>query len=272
MEWMVNQHPDLVECEYAINEGGGYGFDFGGQRFYLCQTGEKGVCWMKFSVRGTAGHGSMPKGDNAVAKLCSALARLSQAHLPQHRTATVDQLVRTLAAAQPFPASLLTTLVLNPILEPHILARVEAKSEIGAALRATLHNTVSPTVLRAGTKTNVIPGEATAEVDGRLIPGQTYDDLMREMRPYIGDEIQVEFLQRSLPVESTLPARCLSCSRRCWGSTKAVAEWCRSSSQGEPMGASWRNKGSKCMASCPPGQSRAGAPSIRPTPAMSAYR
>jgi acetylornithine deacetylase/succinyl-diaminopimelate desuccinylase-like protein len=203
MEWLVNEHPDLVACEYAINEGGGFGFDVGGRRFYVCQTGEKGVCWMKLSTHGTPGHGAMPRGDNAVAKLCAAVARLSTAHLPQHRSMTVDRLVHSLASAQPFPASLILPLLLNPRLEPHVLPRMEAKGDIAAVLAATLHNTVSPTVLRAGQKTNVIPGEATAEVDGRLVPGQTPDDLLHEMQPYLGDEVQVEFLTRSLPYEST---------------------------------------------------------------------
>jgi len=202
MEWLVKNHPDLIDCQYAINEGGGFGLDLGSQRFYVCQTGEKGVCWMKFTARGTPGHGSIPKGNNAVAKLCAALARVSQARLPQHRTATVDQLVHSLAAAQEFPASLLLPLVLNPLFEGAILQRIEGQSEVGAVLAATLHNTVSPTVLRAGTRTNVIPSVATAEVDGRLVPGQQPEDLLREMRPYIGNEIEVEFLTRSQPYES----------------------------------------------------------------------
>jgi len=202
MEWLVKNHADLLDCQYAINEGGGFGLDLGSQRFYVCQTGEKGVCWMKFTAHGMPGHGSIPKGNNAVTKLCAALAQVSQARLPQHRTATVDRLVHSLAAAQKFPASLLLPLVLNPFFEGAILQRIEGQSEVGAALAATLHNTVSPTVLRAGTKTNVIPSVATAELDGRLVPGQQPEDLLRGVRPCLGNEIEVEFLTRSQPYES----------------------------------------------------------------------
>jgi len=81
MDWLVKNHAGLVDGQYAINEGGGFGVEVSGRRFYVCQTGEKGVCWMKFTARGTPGHGSIPRGDNAVAKLCAALARLSQARL-----------------------------------------------------------------------------------------------------------------------------------------------------------------------------------------------
>jgi acetylornithine deacetylase/succinyl-diaminopimelate desuccinylase-like protein len=202
MGWLLENQPELIDCQYAINEGGGFAVDAGRQRFYMCQTGEKGVCWMKLTARGTPGHGAVPRGDNAVAKLSTALARLSKAHLPQHRTATVDRLVRTLAAAQTFPARALWPLVLHPFLEGMALRYMEGQSDMPAALRATLHNTATPTVLRAGIKTNIVPGEATAEVDGRLVPGQKPDDLLREMRPYIGDEIQVEFLNRLQPSES----------------------------------------------------------------------
>ena len=202
MGWLVQNHAQLVDCEYAINEGGGFGIEVRGQRFYVCQTGEKGVCWMKLTARGTPGHGSIPRGDNAVQKLSAALARLSRARLPQHRTTTVDFLVRSLAAALGFPVSLVLPLALHPLLERTILQRMESQSEVTAVLRATLHNTVSPTVLRAGQKTNVIPSEATAEVDGRLVPGQQPEDLLREMRPYIGDDVEVDIIADSRPYES----------------------------------------------------------------------
>lgn len=202
MGWLVQNHPELVECQYAINEGGGFGAQVGGRSFYVCQTGEKGVCWMKLTARGTPGHGSLPRANNAVAKLCAAVARLAQARLPMHRTVTVERLVHHLAATQKFPASLLLPLMLNPLFEGPILRQAEKQSEIAAVLRATLHNTVSPTMLQAGQKANVIPSEASATVDGRLIPGQQPEDLLREIRPYIGDEIEVEILGRSKPYES----------------------------------------------------------------------
>ncbi len=202
MKWLVENHAELLDCQYALNEGGGFGLDVGKQRFYMCQTGEKGVCWMKLTARGTPGHGAVPQGDNAVAKLSAALARLSQARLPQHRTATVDRLVHSVAAAQGLPQSAFWPLVLNPLFEQVVLRNIESRSEIASALGATLHNTATPTMLRAGTKTNVIPSEASAQVDGRLVPGQQPQDLLHEMRPYIGDEIEVQFLTPSQPYES----------------------------------------------------------------------
>ena len=79
---------------------------------------------MKLTAQGTPGHGSLPRADNPVAILCAAVARLSQARLPQHRTATVERLVRSLAATQRSPASLRLSLVLNPFLERPLLQRM----------------------------------------------------------------------------------------------------------------------------------------------------
>ncbi len=201
MAWLAQNHAPLLECEYAINEGGGHGMDLAGRHLYTCQTGEKGVCWMKLTARGTSGHGSMPREDNAVAGLCTAVSRLAQAHLPQHVTPTVDCLVRkvdeTLALGESWPTTLF-----DPRHETDALEQIGQYPELVRLLKATLHNTVSPTMLQAGQKANVIPGEASAIVDGRIVPGQTHDGFLQELRPYIGADIGVEIIQRSSPYES----------------------------------------------------------------------
>jgi len=201
MTWLAHKHPSLLECEYAINEGGGHGMDLAGRRFYTCQTGEKGVCWMRLTARGTAGHGSMPREDNAVARLCTVVSNLAHARLPQHITPTVDHLARGTAQALGLPESLVSALF-DPQREADALQQMSQHPELVAVLKATLRNTVSPTMLQAGQKANVIPGEACATVDGRIIPGQTHDAFLRELQPHMGADIEVEFLQRSLGYES----------------------------------------------------------------------
>jgi len=200
--WLAENHWPLIEAEYAINEGGGFGLDLGGRRVYVIQTAEKGVCWMKLRATGKPGHASTPRDDNAVVHLAEALTRIAHAKLPQHRTATVEAFIKGLAKTQKFPASVLLPLVLNPALEPLLLKQMTSSNEMLAPiLRAMLHNTATPTVLRAGQKTNVIPSEATSQVDGRLLPGQRPEDLLAELRPYLSDKIEVEFLTTSQPCE-----------------------------------------------------------------------
>lgn len=202
MGWLVEQRPKLLEAEYAINEGGGFGLDVGGRRVYVCQTAEKGVCWMKLTAEGRPGHASTPKGENAVATLAAAVARLSRARLPLHVVPTVREFVRQLARLLPFPQSVMLPLVLNPVFEPLIAKALAREEMIGPLLRASVRNTATPTVLRAGSKTNVIPSVAEAQVDGRLVPGQTPDDLIREIRPYVGEKVRIDLIGTSEPSEA----------------------------------------------------------------------
>ncbi len=202
MQWLVEQHPSLLDAEYAINEGGGFGLQFGQKRFYLVDSGEKGVCWIKLTAHGTPGHGSMPHSDNAVVKLSAALTRLGGAMLPHHRTRSVERMLHIVGQEMGLAARLFLPLLLSPTIEPVIQRMLAKRGQLGPALRAVLHNTVSPTVVRAGSKTNVIPAEAGAEVDGRLLPGQTPDDLLREIRPIIGPEIEAQVIKHGASWES----------------------------------------------------------------------
>lgn len=202
MGWLVEQRPELLEAEYAINEGGGFGLDIGGRRVYVCQTAEKGVCWMKLTAEGRPGHASTPKGDNAVAILAASVARLARARLPLHIAPTVREFVLQLSRLLPFPQSLMLRLVLNPVFEPLIAQALARQEMLGPLLRASVRNTATPTVLNAGSKTNVIPSVAEAQVDGRLIPGQTPDDLMREIRPYVGEKVRIDLIGTSEPSEA----------------------------------------------------------------------
>ena len=202
MGWLVEQHPELVDAEYAINEGGGYGLDVGGRRVYVCQSAEKGVCWMKLTVKGKPGHASTPKGDNAVAILAESVARLARARLPFHVIPTVRQFVQQLAKMLPFPQSVVLPLALNPLFEPLVAKALTKQEMIGPLLRASVRNTATPTVLNAGSKTNVIPSVAEAQVDGRLIPGQTPEDLFREIRPYLDKRVEISLILTSEPTES----------------------------------------------------------------------
>ncbi len=200
VKWLLDNHPELLACEYAINEGGGYGIEFAGHRYYVCDTAEKSPCWIKVRTKGKAGHASRPVDDNAVLKLVEALARLGKARLPMHRTATVERFIKILARDQKFPNSLLLPLILNPLFEPLILKRLP--KNIAPIFKALLHNTATPTVLRAGQKTNVIPSEAEAEVDCRVLPGQTKETLLAEIRPYLGPDVEIEVLMEPEPFET----------------------------------------------------------------------
>lgn len=200
--WLAANHPDKVRAEYAISEIGGFTLHSGGRRFYPIQVAEKGICWLTITAKGTPGHGSIPNRDNPVPKIARAAERLAATRLPVHVTPVVAGQVRTLADHQPFPASVVLRSLLNPLLTDHVLDRVFPDKALASTFDAALHNTANPTCLHAGDKINQVPGEARLQVDGRLLPGQSADDFVREVRAVIGPDLDIH-VDRHLPATET---------------------------------------------------------------------
>lgn len=195
-KYLVDQHPDLIDAEYGLTEAGGLTLHLGGARLYPIQVAEKGVCWLRATASGRPGHGSLPHEDNAVLHLARSLERLQRAgRLPVHLTPTFCSMVDALAHQLPSPAGLLVRLLRNPVSAGLLLkALPPAQRTLFCAL---LSNTATPTVLNAGSKTNVIPCTAHVEIDCRLLPGQTPEDVIREIRAIAGNGLEFEILKTS---------------------------------------------------------------------------
>jgi acetylornithine deacetylase/succinyl-diaminopimelate desuccinylase-like protein len=192
--FLVESHPEEVRAECMIGETGGFSMDVNRKRYYPIQVAEKGRCRIRLTARGEPGHGSIPHQENAVLRLAQALIKLGQARLPQHRVRTVERFVQELARTQGFPASWILPCLLDPLIGGALLEYLLEPS-VANPLAATLSNTVVPTILEAGGKINVIPGRAVAHLDGRTLPGQTGEDLVREMRRLVGDAIDIDILE-----------------------------------------------------------------------------
>ncbi|MFD3584478.1 M20/M25/M40 family metallo-hydrolase [Streptomyces sp. NPDC058683] len=176
---LVDQHPDLFEgVTEAISEVGGFSFTVNEQRrLYLIQTAEKGMHWMKLKVAGTAGHGSMIHRDNAITELSEAVARLGRHKFPVRVTKTTRAFLDELGDA------------LGTELDPEDMESTLARlGGIAKLIGATLSNTANPTQLNAGYKVNVIPGEATAHVDGRFLPGHE-DEFLADLDRILGPNV-----------------------------------------------------------------------------------
>ncbi|MBZ0251802.1 MAG: M20/M25/M40 family metallo-hydrolase, partial [Candidatus Methylomirabilis sp.] len=187
--WLVDNHPDLVRAEYGLNECGGFTSHFSGVRFYPVQVAEKGFCWTTLRCTGDPGHGSMPHGNNAVVKLARAVERLGEVQFPMHPVAEVEAFIRGMAEHLGFPTSAALRLMLDPRFNRFVVERL-IPEDLRGAFRANFRNTVSPTVLRAGSKTNVIPSSAEAKVDGRVLPGQDRESFLAEMREIVGPDVE----------------------------------------------------------------------------------
>jgi acetylornithine deacetylase/succinyl-diaminopimelate desuccinylase-like protein len=163
---------------------------------------QKGMAWFRARVDGAPGHGSTPREDNAVLRLAAALARLTPAALPFKPTRPARALVDGFARASGFPGSLVLKLLLQPHLSGLAL-RLIPDAGTRRSLAALLRNTVTPTVLRAGHKTNVIPSFAEAELDGRTVPGDGPAELEAELRKVLGPDVKLELLRSLESVEAS---------------------------------------------------------------------
>jgi acetylornithine deacetylase/succinyl-diaminopimelate desuccinylase-like protein len=192
-QYLVDEHPDLfADCDSAISEVGGFSFTVKeNRRLYLIETAEKGIAWMRLTARGTAGHGSMVNTDNAVTELAAAVARLGEHRFPVQLTPTVRTFLEEICEEFGIPFD-----------EGDVDATVARLGPIARMIGATLRNTLNPTVLGGGYKANVIPGEATAQVDGRFLPG-TEDAYFAEIDRLLGPKVSREFIHHLPAVETS---------------------------------------------------------------------
>jgi acetylornithine deacetylase/succinyl-diaminopimelate desuccinylase-like protein len=200
--WITEHRPELIEAEYALNEGGGSGMEINGRRYYSVQTAEKGTARFRLRARGRPGHGSQPHDDNAVLKLAATLLRLQSTRLPVHLTATVRAYVEGIASAQPDDIAAQLQTVLDPDNTDEAIEILALDEDFKRGLRAIVRNTVSPTMLQAGSQINVIPSEAEASLDGRILPGWTPEMFREELLEVFGADTDIEFLEPSEPLEA----------------------------------------------------------------------
>jgi acetylornithine deacetylase/succinyl-diaminopimelate desuccinylase-like protein len=192
-EFLVREHADLFEdVRYSIGEFGGFTMDLAGRRFYPIMVAEKQVCWTRATLRGQAGHGSMPVRGGAMGKLGQLLARLDRRRLPVHVTPVVRSTIEAIAAE--VPASL--ALGLRGLLVPALTDRLlDAFGERGRFFDPLLHNTASTTIVGGGEKINVIPDLVELELDCRLLPGFGPEQMFSELRALTGVEIEFELVR-----------------------------------------------------------------------------
>jgi acetylornithine deacetylase/succinyl-diaminopimelate desuccinylase-like protein len=181
LSWLCREHPDAVRCDFAINEGGGGRVALAdGSAIYECAVAEKKTAPFRIRVRGRSGHASMPGvADNALVKAALLIERLS-AYRPEPQLGPeLEGFLRTLLGEVP------------PAVEA--VERVRSLSSGTADLvEALLGVTLSPTIISASQKRNVIPALCTIEVDCRLLPGQHPEHVDPLIRAVLGGDIEYE--------------------------------------------------------------------------------
>jgi acetylornithine deacetylase/succinyl-diaminopimelate desuccinylase-like protein len=196
--WMVDNMPDeFSHCSEAVGEVGGFSITVADQRLYLIETAEKGIAWMRLVANGTAGHGSLRNKDNAVVHLAEAVAAIGAHEWPTQLAPSVNGLLSEAAEILGMP--------FNPSGSDALEEAeriVESLGAIGKMIMPTLKNSSNPTMLDAGYKLNVIPGAATAHVDGRFLPGER-DDFLATIDALIGPNVRRESYHDDIALETT---------------------------------------------------------------------
>jgi len=189
--WLAETHPELIaDCREAVGEVGGFSLTVAGRRLYLIETAEKGLMWLNLVAEGTAGHASMRQPDNAVTTLARAVAALGDHRFP----------VKLHPAQRAF-LDAVSTAVGADLTSTDPEATLARLGSIARMIGAAMSNTVNPSMLQAGYKVNVVPGQASAAADGRFLPGER-DDFLDTVKRLVSDRVRVEITQEQPSVEA----------------------------------------------------------------------
>jgi acetylornithine deacetylase/succinyl-diaminopimelate desuccinylase-like protein len=199
--FLADRHAALFEgCTEGVSESGAFTFhDGGGRQIYPIAAGERGTGWLKLTARGRAGHGSKVNRENAVTRLAAAVTRIGEHEWPLRLTPTVGAALTELAALYGIDTDL-----------NDVDALLDKLGPAAKLVEATVRNSSNPTMLDAGYKLNVIPGQAVAHVDGRFLYG-CEDEFRDTLDRLTGPDVDWEFAHREValqaPVDSPTFAR-----------------------------------------------------------------
>ncbi len=185
--WLLDHHLDLIQAEYVWDEGGMGLLLPPSKSVYPCVynigVAEKGALTLKVTALGTPGHASVPHGDSASDRLVEALTRLKKWSPPARLTEPVARMLRSLAPGQSFPRSFLFARAGSRLTWPLLRLILERDPLYASLIRTTL----SLTILNSGQKSNIIPAQAEATLDIRLLPGESVEVLLDDLRAVIND-------------------------------------------------------------------------------------
>ena len=184
IDFMVRQHWDKIECEYALNEGGViYAVD-GKVKYVGVATTEKVPRGFKLVAKGTSGHGSVPRLDNAITHLAAAVAKVGNWQAPMRLNETTRAFFSRLAKiSTPDEAYLYSNLE-----DPAKTAMIQEKIRTtNGTYNSMLRTSIVPTIIKGGFRSNVIPGDAEATLDVRAVPDEDIDALAASLRKLIND-------------------------------------------------------------------------------------
>jgi acetylornithine deacetylase/succinyl-diaminopimelate desuccinylase-like protein len=204
-KWVANERPDWLQAAGGLNECGGVATTVAGKRLYPIQVAEKGYAAYRIAVRGTWGHGSMPRDDNAAVLAAEVIRRLA-APGPTRITPVMARFLELAANALPESGSILRGLASDDPGWADAALAGSCDPMYVRAIRALVRDTISPNVVNAGVKYNVIPGDAEVVVDCRVLPGtgeaEIRAQIVDRLGPTLVDACDIELIVFGSPVEA----------------------------------------------------------------------
>jgi acetylornithine deacetylase/succinyl-diaminopimelate desuccinylase-like protein len=182
--FMVDQHWDAIDCEFALAEGGTTAMRDGKIRYVGIATTEKVGRGLRLVAHGTSGHGSMPRLDNAVVHLAAAVARVGQYQVPVRLNDTTRTFFQRLATISPPEEAFLYTRFEDPVVGAMVQ---EVLRRSYPSFNSMLRTSISPTIIKGGFRSNVIPADAEATLDVRAVPDEDMDRVVADLNRLIDD-------------------------------------------------------------------------------------
>lgn len=191
--YLAQHHPDLIRTDYALGEVGGISLTVGNRRIFPIQVAEKGICWLRITVEGEGGHGSIPRRSGTLRKVARVLDLLHSLRFPIAPHPAARAFIATLADESGGAAKIILNLVKGGKCARPLLASVVPGSK-APALLAMLSHTCQPTVVSCGDRVNVSPSSAEILADCRLLPGSAPEEMQALIQRRLAGLARVEMV------------------------------------------------------------------------------
>lgn len=186
IEWVLTNRRDLIDAEFALNEGGRVRVANGRIRYCAVQCAEKVPHNVIVTARGEGGHAAIPHDDNAIHRLARALASIGGHREPLTLSEVTRRFFQGVAPA--WPVARIRRAMGNVVADdPVLVRRGERALRSVPSLDAVMRNGISPTLIQGGTRANVIPTEASATLNVRTLPGVAIDEVLERLRLRVAD-------------------------------------------------------------------------------------
>ena len=202
ISYMVNEHWDRIDCEFALAEGGSTVVRDGKVRYVASAATEKVGRGLRLIARGTSGHGSVPRPDNPITHLAAAVAKAGQYQVPMRMNDITRTFFKRLAEISPPEEAFLYTHLEDPLVGPMAQETLRRKY---LQHNSMLRTSISPTIFNAGFRSNVIPGDAEATLDVRAVPDEDMDKVVADLTRLIDDPL-VQIVRRAAGRPSPPPS------------------------------------------------------------------